>query len=92
MNELNCPNCGAPIKGDECEYCGTVFRQRKNEEENTILLRQRRNEINNTYEIYGSPFQCSTSNFAAALTDLAKATSFSFNEIREMAGLKKVGK
>ena len=22
----NCPNCGAPITGDKCEYCGTVFR------------------------------------------------------------------
>ena len=22
----NCPNCGAPITGLECEYCGTSFR------------------------------------------------------------------
>jgi len=22
---LNCPNCGAPIFGWKCEYCGTVF-------------------------------------------------------------------
>jgi hypothetical protein len=21
----NCPNCGAPLRGYECEYCGTVF-------------------------------------------------------------------
>lgn len=21
----NCPNCGAPIRGDECPYCGTSF-------------------------------------------------------------------
>ena len=21
----NCPNCGAPIKGHKCEYCGTIF-------------------------------------------------------------------
>ena len=21
----NCPNCGAPIRGDECPYCGTAF-------------------------------------------------------------------
>lgn len=21
----NCHNCGAPIKGPECEYCGTIF-------------------------------------------------------------------
>ena len=24
----NCPNCGAPIKGPECEYCGTIFGHR----------------------------------------------------------------
>ena len=23
--EINCPNCGAPIRGSRCEYCGTVF-------------------------------------------------------------------
>ena len=22
---LNCPNCGAPIVSDTCEYCGTKF-------------------------------------------------------------------
>lgn len=21
----NCPNCGAPIRADECTYCGTAF-------------------------------------------------------------------
>lgn len=24
----NCPNCGAPITGQVCEYCRTVFEQR----------------------------------------------------------------
>lgn len=28
----NCPNCGAPITGDRCEYCGTVFRKEKQED------------------------------------------------------------
>lgn len=23
--ELNCPNCGAPITGEKCGYCGTLF-------------------------------------------------------------------
>ena len=22
---FNCPNCGAPITGNQCEYCGTLF-------------------------------------------------------------------
>ena len=26
MNEiLNCPNCGAPVTDEKCEYCGTVI-------------------------------------------------------------------
>lgn len=25
--KANCPNCGAPIKGGRCEYCGTKFVQ-----------------------------------------------------------------
>ena len=25
MSSFNCPNCGAPITGDKCEYCGTHF-------------------------------------------------------------------
>ena len=24
-DKLNCPNCGAPITGIKCEYCGTMF-------------------------------------------------------------------
>ena len=24
-NILNCPNCGAPINGANCEYCGVIF-------------------------------------------------------------------
>ena len=25
MFRSNCPNCGAPIVGNKCEYCGTIF-------------------------------------------------------------------
>ena len=25
LRPLECPNCGAPVRGSECEYCGTVF-------------------------------------------------------------------
>ena len=25
MNSYNCPNCGAVITKDVCDYCGTVF-------------------------------------------------------------------
>lgn len=25
QERLNCPNCGAPITSEKCEYCGTLF-------------------------------------------------------------------
>lgn len=33
---MTCPNCGAPVKGDVCEYCGTVF----------IDIRKKKNALN----------------------------------------------
>lgn len=24
-DKLNCPNCGAPLDGEKCPYCGTTF-------------------------------------------------------------------
>ena len=35
--ETNCPNCGAPITGIQCEYCGTVFHD---DEYNKLLAKQ----------------------------------------------------
>lgn len=29
----SCPNCGAPITGCRCEYCGTVFRISKDKKQ-----------------------------------------------------------
>ena len=23
--KLNCPNCGAPLVSEKCQYCGTLF-------------------------------------------------------------------
>lgn len=34
---MNCPNCGAPITGDQCEYCRTVFRDRRAD---AIIIKQ----------------------------------------------------
>ena len=28
MKSSNCPNCGAPLKGATCEYCGSFFPER----------------------------------------------------------------
>lgn len=29
---LNCPNCGAPITGSKCEYCGTIFSENRDDD------------------------------------------------------------
>lgn len=26
---MNCPNCGAVVKGSVCEYCGTTFENKE---------------------------------------------------------------
>jgi len=36
---LECPNCGAPVRGGECEYCGTVFERAEKPEEYFIYRR-----------------------------------------------------
>lgn len=38
MNQTNCHNCGAPITGPECEYCGTKFNIRVVEPEAEITI------------------------------------------------------
>lgn len=29
---MGCPNCGAPITGDKCEYCGSWFTKKNTEQ------------------------------------------------------------
>lgn len=33
----NCPNCGAPVKADICEYCGTQLKSRGRLKMDTLL-------------------------------------------------------
>lgn len=37
MRYINCPNCGAPIEGFQCKYCGTIL-QEEQEKFQTIAL------------------------------------------------------
>lgn len=37
LSTTNCPNCGAPIVADKCEYCGTVFHTSKRCDRDDIL-------------------------------------------------------
>lgn len=32
----NCPNCGAPISGPLCEYCGTIFSSQEKPKQMTL--------------------------------------------------------
>lgn len=40
MRPINCPNCGAPLHSNKCEYCGSEFieEQVRKEIENEIEL------------------------------------------------------
>lgn len=38
MTQTNCHNCGAPITGSTCEYCGTRFNIRVAEEPVTFSI------------------------------------------------------
>ena len=35
---LNCPNCGAPISGTYCSYCGTEFKELNDIQERMIEI------------------------------------------------------
>ena len=35
-NITNCPNCGAPITGSRCEYCGTIFSPQEKPKQMTL--------------------------------------------------------
>lgn len=29
MRYINCPNCGAPVEGFQCKYCGTILQEER---------------------------------------------------------------
>ena len=49
----NCPNCGAPIDGALCSYCGTIFYDLANIEIGKLsFLRMRLGDVVNIFEAY----------------------------------------
>ena len=49
---INCPNCGAPLVGPKCEYCGTTVAPEIFTNDIFIdLLRQRQHELKCQLEI-----------------------------------------
>lgn len=43
---LNCPNCGAPVSGFKCEYCGTVFYEKRDDDLSDLNEKMRLAMIN----------------------------------------------
>lgn len=55
--KTNCPNCGAPIQGIQCQYCGTRFFDLSNidlEKENYFQINYR----GQTLLVKGIPTEC----------------------------------
>ena len=63
----NCPKCGAPIKGYQCEYCGTVFdkyidtaleakllKAKNMAIDNSLTIERLYNDALNAMRLYGS--------------------------------------
>ena len=45
-NQLNCPNCGAPLGlSDRCEYCGTTFIDCTMDTEKPFYIKVRHNGV-----------------------------------------------
>lgn len=54
-----CPNCGAPVRGAECDYCGSVF-----ERDDILTVRFDYDYLSATVPLVSAV--CTTSNSTAA--------------------------
>lgn len=78
----NCPNCGAPIRGRECEYCGTIFDFKcdnhidKSDADRPVLY------------LDGKPmmFGCSLEEAAAAFSRLSVNAGMALNDVCQTFG------
>lgn len=94
MKDLNCPNCGAPITGDKCEYCGTVFHIKQHKEVAQYVDCEPVTSAND-----GLKMQCVSQEQYDAIDpkdantlylvekEIIGAGFFSVNDLRRMAGL-----
>ena len=77
----NCPNCGAPITGRACEYCGTVFPGRQNVIKAKTFL-----ELENEYLKRNMAIEKLYEEAIFAMRAYSSGT-FTANEAREHIGL-----
>lgn len=84
MNQTNCHNCGAPITGPECEYCGTKFNIRVVEPIKDTDADARRKEIEK--RLRDSKYGLATSVYERLANEVAYG-AITPNKAREVVGL-----
>ena len=82
----NCPNCGAPIRGRECEYCGTMFDFKCSNHIDESDINKPILYIDGTPLNLASRCGCSMEEAADAFLRLANAGICSSNDIRRAFG------
>ena len=70
MNHLNCPNCGAPIDGDKCEYCGTHFMDCTMDAEKPFYIKIRRGNALFIDKVFLSQMQVSAYDDSCYMDDI----------------------
>ena len=79
----NCKNCGAPLTGCECEYCGTRYEF----PERIILYADDEPVVVIEDEEYYMP---NMETFADALCRLSRSAGISLNDVRREVGLPEI--
>ena len=82
---FNCPNCGAPITGNQCAYCGTLFELKTTREadfyaQNELYLQLRINALNSqTVDLVRQQINASiASQQVALLSSMASCNNYTF--------------
>ena len=83
----NCPNCGAPITGPFCEYCGTIF---DSDYSQRISKRKHNDELCNrimgTLESYSHKLEF-TSEEVERIHAMARITNLAVSKERRLRGI-----
>ena len=84
---LNCPNCGAPISGSKCEYCGTIFSENRDDDlkdlnEKISLAMLNISQYSQTHDILNSigPLHY---NGILSCNDIRQSTQASIDELNQ---------
>ena len=78
---LNCPNCGAPINGSKCEYCGTTFSENRDDDLKDLNEKIRLAMINISQ--YEQTHNILNSIGPLRYNDIRQSTQASINELNQ---------